>query len=252
MLASLRQEEIVKKVNTEGNVKVKELSQHFKVTEDCIRKDLTMLENKGLLKKIHGGAVCLKVNPRMYRSHDRKKVPNDERKRIAQKAVQLIEANDTLYLDVSLTSIEIAQLLLENPIQCTVVTHMIDVLNILSCEEHISLIFIGGQLNNERDAFWGSLSQSMVHQFRIDKSFLGVVGIDIGNNAISTYDIDDGLMKKAIIEQSQKNYLLCEKRKLLEYGNYIYASLDDVQGIITSNIDQEYQVKLLQKNILVI
>ena len=57
MLVEKRQESIVEQVNQEGSVLVKELAKKFDVTEDSIRKDLTALQKKGLLKKTYGGAV---------------------------------------------------------------------------------------------------------------------------------------------------------------------------------------------------
>ena len=57
MFLEERQELIVRMVERDGKVKVKELSAKFKVTEDCIRKDLGSLERQGRLKRTYGGAV---------------------------------------------------------------------------------------------------------------------------------------------------------------------------------------------------
>lgn len=57
MFAEERQNQIVALVNKNGSVRVKELSEKYQVTEDSIRKDLTFLEKKGLLKKTYGGAM---------------------------------------------------------------------------------------------------------------------------------------------------------------------------------------------------
>ena len=62
MFAEERQEQIVRLVEQKGSVRVKELSEQFQVTEDCIRKDLTLLEKRGLLKKSYGGAIKRRVN----------------------------------------------------------------------------------------------------------------------------------------------------------------------------------------------
>ena len=234
MFAQERQESIVNQVNIEGSVRVKDLSIKFAVTEDCIRKDLAILEKKGLLKKAYGGAVSVRQNPHMYKSEERKNTPNDERVVIAKKAITLISEKDIIFLDVSLTSIEIAKLLRESSLQVTVMTNMIDVLNILSLCSHISIIFIGGQLNQERDGFWGSLSVQMIHSFKIDKAFLGVVGVDTLTGQLSTYHVDDGFMKTTLIQQSQMSYLLCEERKFKEDGSFVFASLNDVSGLLIS------------------
>lgn len=234
MFAQERQECIVEKVNQEGSVRVKDLSIEFEVTDDCIRKDLAILEKKGLLKKAYGGAVRIKENPHLYNSADRKNLPNDERIIIAQKALSLLENQDTIFLDISLANVEIAKQLKESNMKLTVITNMIDILNILCHCPHIQIIFIGGELNDQGDGFWGSYSSKIVRSFKIDKAFLGVVGVDSIQGQVSTYYIDDGTMKKAISEQSQVTYLLCEDRKFKEYGNYVFASLSDISGLIVS------------------
>lgn len=241
MFAKERQDSIVNLVNAEGSVRVKDLSLQFEVTEDCIRKDLAILEKKGLLKKAYGGAVSVRQNPHMYNSEKRKETPNFERVIIAKKAIELLENEDTIFLDISLTSLEIAKLLRESSLQLTVVTNMIDVLNILNHCLHISIVFIGGQLNKEGDGFWGTLSMQMIRSFKVDKAFLGVVGVNTTNGQLSTYYVDDGFMKTTIIEQSQMNYLLCEERKFKEDGNFIFASLNDVSGLI---ISKELHIKM--------
>jgi len=247
MFAKERQELIVSQINSEGRVLVKELSTKFDVTEDCIRKDLAALEKMGLLKKAYGGAVSLRQNPHLYNSEDRKNTPNDERVIIAKKAIQLLQPQDTIYLDISLTSVEIAKQLRESTIQITVITNMIDVLHTLSHCSQITVIFIGGQLNQERDGFWGGLSVQMIQSFKIDKSFLGVVGVNTLNGSLSTYYVDDGFMKKAAIQQSQMSYLLCEERKLKEDGQFIFASLNDVNGLIVSKKLHPKQITSLEE-----
>lgn len=234
MFAQERQDNIIQIINLEGSVRVKDLSLQFDVTEDCIRKDLAILEKKGLLKKAYGGAVRVRENPHLYKSEDRKNTPNDERIILAKKAMNLIDEQDTLFLDISLANIEIAQLLKDSQKEVTVITNMIDVLNILSHCSHITLIFIGGQINKEGDGFCGNLSVSLIQSFKIDKAFMGVVGVDYELGYLSTYHIDDGCMKKAVINQSHMSYMLCEERKLKEDGNYVFASLNDIYGLIVS------------------
>ena len=57
MLQQERHNQIIAKLDLEGQVRVRDLSKDFNVTEDCIRKDLTILEKNGKLKRIHGGAT---------------------------------------------------------------------------------------------------------------------------------------------------------------------------------------------------
>ena len=74
MLQQERHNQILAKLNLEGQVIVKELSQAFNVTEDCIRKDLTALEKAGLLKRIHGGAIQVRENLHTINVNERLKI----------------------------------------------------------------------------------------------------------------------------------------------------------------------------------
>ena len=74
MLAKERHDQIIAKLNLEGNVRVKDLSRDFDVTEDCIRKDLTILEREGKLKRIHGGATKIRENLHYFHVDDRRNI----------------------------------------------------------------------------------------------------------------------------------------------------------------------------------
>ncbi len=179
MFAKERQDDIVNQVNLSGHVKVKELSLKYQVTEDCIRKDLSLLEKKGLLKKTYGGAMSLRKNPHLYSSIQRKDMNDKQRQEIAKKVISLLENQDTIYLDISRTNVEVAHLLNASSLSLIVITNMIEILDVLKDNQNISVVFIGGELNKERDGFWGGLSLQMIQQFKIDKAFLGVVGVQL-------------------------------------------------------------------------
>ena len=61
------------------------------------------------------------------------------------------------------------------------------------------------------------------------------VGVDVKENSVSTYDIDDGINKAAIIRHSKKAYVVAEARKLSTDGNYNYTTLDTLSGLITDS-----------------
>lgn len=191
MLAEERKK-IAKLVDEKGKVLVNDLAEHYQVTKDLIRKDLTVLENEGLLKKVYGGAIRIRKNTHHYASDTRKNINRKGKWIIAHKAIQLINAKDTIYLDVSITSVFIAQLINENHIQCKVITDMIDVLNELSKNDIVSIFFLGGSINKERDGFWSATSLINLNSCHIDVAFLGLVGIDAERNTISTYQESDG------------------------------------------------------------
>ena len=145
MLQQERHEQILARLNTEGKVKVKELANDFEVTEDCIRKDLTALEKEGLLKRIHGGAMQVRKNLHAYHVDERMSVRLSQKKIIAKKAVELIEENTVIFLGISTVNLELAKCIYQKNISLTIITNMIDIMQLFRHGEHkVNLIFIGG------------------------------------------------------------------------------------------------------------
>ena len=231
MLARERQNTIVEIVNREGSVRVKNLSKKFGVTEDSIRKDLAHLEKDGMLKKTYGGAVRVRTN-----SHDRyvsqRIGKNVEEKRvIAKRAYEIIQDGDVIFLDISTINIELVKLIVEAD---RPVTNMIDAILIMLYEKDTKtkLIFLGGKLNRGRDGFVGTITNRNISNYQFDKAFMGVVGIEVNRNRVYTYDTEDALTKKSVMEVSNECYMLMEREKLSKDGNYKYAGIDEFTGLI--------------------
>jgi len=223
----------------DGKVKVKELSEKFKVTEDCIRKDLGALEKQGKLKRTYGGAVVLRENLHTMEVSKRRNSDVEAKRRIAEAAVSLINEKDMVFLDISTSNLAVAELLEKDQREITVVTNMIDILVILAHNPKIRLVFAGGKINKSRDGFWGGMTMDFISHLKPDIAFVGAVGVDVRENSVSTYDIEDGINKAAIIRASKKAYLVAEAKKLNKDGNYNYTTLDTLSGLITDSMPTE-------------
>lgn len=232
MLAEERQNAIVTKVNDKGSVLVKELSEEFKVTEDSIRKDLTLLERKGLLKKAYGGAVKLRVNIHEFNASERVGKNLAEKQVIAKKAYSMIKDHDMIFLDISTTNLELAKLLIQENREVTVVTNMIEMIIMFMTPSKVKFIFIGGILSPGKDGFVGALANQELEKYHFDEAFIGVVGIDVEANKVSTYYVEDGTTKTLVIASSDRTYMLAETRKLDTTGNYKFAQISDFTGCI--------------------
>ena len=250
MLARERQNTIVEIVNREGSVRVKNLSKKFGVTEDSIRKDLAHLEKDGMLKKTYGGAVRVRTN-----SHDRyvsqRIGKNVEEKRvIAKRAYEIIQDGDVIFLDISTINIELVKLIVEADRPVTVVTNMIDIMKIFTQDCATQFIFLGGKLNRGRDGFVGTITNRNISNYQFDKAFMGVVGIEVNRNRVYTYDTEDALTKKSVMEVSNECYMLMEREKLSKDGNYKYAGIDEFTGLIMEeSVEGTIMSKLKSYNI---
>ena len=239
MFLEERQESIMNMLNRDGKVRVHELSEKFNVTEDCIRKDLGALEKQGRLKRTYGGAVMLRENLHAMEVEKRRHSDVGAKRRIARAAIQLIHEKDMVFLDISTSNLALAELLSKEERELTVVTNMIDVLVVLARNPKIRLIFAGGVINKSRDGFWGGMTLDFISRLKPDIAFVGAVGVDVCENSVSTYDIEDGINKAAIIRVSKRAYVVAEARKLSSDGNYNYATLDTLSGLITDSLPAE-------------
>lgn len=250
MFAEERQNAIIALLNKNGSVRVKELSEQFKVTEDSIRKDLTALEKKGLLKKTYGGAMKKRINVHDLDVSQRKEKNIDSKQKIAAKAMELIKDGDMIFLDISTANLELAKLLVKSTLNITIVTNMIDIMLQFMTSSTVKVIFLGGTFGRGYDGFVGSITIDQILNYRFDIAFLGTVGVDVFDNSVSTYMVEDGLTKNAVIECSKNSYMMLETRKFNMDGTYKYAKIDSFAGaIMESSPPEEIEEKLKEYSI---
>lgn len=234
MFVEERQEKILELLREDGKVKVKELSERFAVTEDCIRKDLASMEKKNLLKRTYGGAI---LRENMHPGHtdivsERNHQNIAEKQSIAKKAVSLLKDGDVIFLDIATTNIEFAKEIIKSGKKVKVVSSMLGVANLFAADGSADFIMLGGELKQSQNGMLGAVTLEMMKHFRFDYAFLGVVGADVNENEISTYLSEDGTLKHMAIRRSAKSYLMMEKKKFDFRGNYVYATFDDISGVI--------------------
>lgn len=238
MLQQERHQLIMEQLALEGRVIVSELSEKFAVTPDCIRKDLAILEKEGALKRVRGGAIIKRDNPHHIQVHQRQTLFLEEKKVIAQKAFALLSGKETIFLDISTINIELAKLIIERDLPVTIVTNMLDIMTLLMEEGHTQATFIGGTMNKAYHGMVGAFAIKQIEQFHFDYAFLGTVGVNLTNRQIYTYDVDDGLTKEAVLKHAFNRYLVMESAKFNQDGNFCFASLDDLTGLISETYDE--------------
>lgn len=238
MFVEERQRKILELLHENQKVKVKELSQMFGVTEDCIRKDLASMEERHLLKRAYGGAVPADgLHPGHSAAVSARKDKNlGEKQKIAKKAVKLIKDGDVIFLDTSTTNLELAREIIRTKRKVTVVSCMLDIANLFAAGTDVGFILLGGEFNRSQIGFLGSLTLSMMENFRFDLCFMGVVGADVNENAVTTYVPEDGTMKRSAISKSRRTYLVMETKKFDFQANYVFTDFTQVDGVICETV----------------
>ena len=245
MFMEERLEEILRILKKDGKVLVKDLSVKFNVTEGMIRKDLQKLEQEGLLKRTYGGAILERqtihddnIRPRLMKNLDEKDI-------IAKLALKEIKDEDFIY--------SIASMLLNTKKQVTVVTNMNRIAILFDSHPSIDVICIGGIYNKNLGGTIGSKAIGDVKSYRFHKSFIGVGGINLVEDFISNFNLEEASMKNAIIKSSLKTYLVAENEKFYTDGLCEFAKCEDIDFIISDKKPNEEILKLLkERNISII
>lgn len=224
---------ILKQLEAEGKVLVRDLAEQFSVTEDSIRKDLAALEAAGKLKRTYGGALSLEEKALMTKAHQRRLSDVDAKRRIASAVYNLLKPAQLIYLDCSSISIAVGDLILAANAELKILTNMIELAFMLARNPKVELYLLGGRINQSRDAFSDTLALDALSHFKPDISFIGASGVDFISNTVTTYSPSDGVYKGRLIDSSKEAYVMAEARKIGIVANYAFAEAKRLTGLIT-------------------
>ncbi|RLK62915.1 DeoR/GlpR transcriptional regulator [Atopobacter sp. AH10] len=233
MLTEERHQQILEELKHFPTVQVQELVDRLRVSESTIRRDLSILESKGQLIRVHGGAkrlFGLTDEPTMGEkaSHYRQ-----EKQRIAQAAAQLVQDNDVIYLDAGTTTLEMIPYLPEN---LKVVTNGLAQADELS-RRGFETVLIGGWIKKGTQAIIGSQAIRQLSDYRFDKAFMGMNGVD-ENYGLTTPDVEEASIKKLAIRQAARSYVLADKSKFDCVSFCHVADVEDVTIITDLRADE--------------
>ena len=215
MFIEERQIAIEKVLREEGKVRTRELSEMFQVTEDCIRKDLKTLENAGKLKKNLRWCDSFPGLPAGKRCYRQKKLSCGQEDGDRGQGYDVDQRAGSDFLDISTTNIELAKLLAKSKMQLTVVSNMIDILQLLAQNPKITAIGTGGIMYPTVNGFLGSAAIQVIRQYSFDRAFLGSCGVDMTDFAVTTSGVEDGLTKKAAVQSSRHKICGYGEREVL-------------------------------------
>jgi len=247
-----RQKDIVKRINKTGRILVSEIQEFYQISADCARRDLRVLESKGLLQRTHGGAIA--VNPKdiyptpTYNPIDIKEVQNDYLA-VAKRAVEYIENKDVIYITTSLVGYYMAENLPED-IPITVLTNSVTIAEVLRKKMNISVILLGGEMSH-RGHCHDFYTIQMVKNIRIDKAFLShtALSLDFGASIHDTAGVEFG---KAVMENSSVNIGLYPSKKIGKNSIHSVCQITDYDFLITdSNVSEDFLVQARELGVVI-
>ncbi|WP_367115364.1 DeoR/GlpR family DNA-binding transcription regulator [Kosmotoga sp.] len=234
---------MVEKLNKYGKIYSSSLAEELGVSEVTVRSDLKKLENLGLLKRVHGGAISLRPHRYDPQFQEQIAVDVEEKKIIAEKAVHLVEKNDIIFVDSGSTTLFFTEKLLETPpLNLTVVTNSLYVINTVVQYPEIKLVVLGGYFQYGTMNFLDLEINPFFDRYHVNKAFMGINGLDEKGYYSST--LLEAETKKLIVKASPKIYILASTSKLFRKSLVRIKDWSGSEALVTASTDENIMKKL--------
>lgn len=248
MLTEERFSRILAIVDLEGSVRISDLVQRLEISESTVRRDLAAMDEKGLLTKVHGGAISLSRAQMTAQDESiikRKAQYTEEKRRIAKYAASLIEPGDFVFLDAGTTT----ELMLDYLVPCeaSFVTHAVNHALRLSAMG-VKVYLLGGELKSITEIVYGESTIRALSSFRFSKGFFGTNGISPAGG-FSTPDPREAAVKATALKACRRSYVLADESKFRTESSVRFARLED--ATVITNRKPEGELKDL-KNLMII
>lgn len=228
MLNDHRYQEIMARVTAAGRVGVADVAAFLEVSEETIRRDLKALEERGLLRRIHGGAVL----PRLDQERpliERSKTNAREKARVAVIAESLIRDGMSIFLDTGTTTLALARRL--GGRNLTVTTNSIDIALLLGGgPARINLA--SGTLRPKDNALVGYETVAYARRYFFDLAFMGIAACDLSLGWMD-YEEHESVLRRTLTGQTRRSVLLVDSRKFGRQANVQTFALSDRMTIVT-------------------
>lgn len=233
MLSHERYELILNLLKRKDIVKLQNIVDELGISESTARRDLTYLEKKGMLERVHGGARL--PDGRFEEDFESKNVQNQsEKRRIGEVAGKLVEEGECIFLDAGTTTEAIIPYLKGRDV--TVVTNGTTHIPVLG-RAGIKTYILEGRIKHKTGAIVGSEAIQSLIKYNFDRCFIGANGVH-SERGYTTPDAEEADIKRRAIKNSRRAYILADSKK---FGKVSFVGFGDIEEcvIITEQLMDE-------------
>jgi DeoR/GlpR family transcriptional regulator of sugar metabolism len=228
VLTSQRKQLILEALRRDGQVVAKTLSAEFDVSEDTIRRDLRELAAEGQLQRVHGGA--LPASPAAVDLAGRERIESASKAAIGRAAAGMIAPGQIAFVDGGTTAVQLARHL-PRELRATIVTHSPSIAVELAGHAQLEVVMIGGRLFRHSMVNVGAAAIEALSHIRADLYFMGVTGVH-PQAGLSTGDIEEAYVKRALAEHAAETVVLASAEKLNAASAYRIADVSAASTIV--------------------
>ena len=237
--ASERQKKILNLLEMNDSISINRLCEVFHVSAVTVRKDLAILEQQGLLQRVHGGAISSPANPKYSLSY-RNSINKTEKMLIAKIASNMVKPQDAVLINAGSTCYFIANELKQKS-DFFVITNSLAIMECFLHNRQISTLFLGGYINTNIMTSTGDTVLEQLSKYTINKLFIGMDAVDPIAGATSNNYGEDYIMKH-MIAQAQESILVADGSKIGKSSLVKIADLCEFSTLITTETPQNKHV----------
>lgn len=227
-----RQNYILKKINEDGSATIIDLAAELKVSEMTIRRDLKILEDEHLIKRMHGGASSASGRsyepPLIIRNESEKEAKIN----IGKCAANFVENGDSIAIDIGSTTYEVAKNLASKK-NLTIITPGLYIANLFFNKPDIRTILPGGIIRHGEGSLTGPLTKLAFEGLFVDKLFLGLGGIS-SQAGCTEYNWEDSLVKQAMLKSAKEVIAVVDATKFEIIAFAQVCPLSSLKRLITN------------------
>jgi DeoR/GlpR family transcriptional regulator of sugar metabolism len=230
LLVAERQRQIRRWLVERGSVRVAELAQRVRVSEETIRRDLRALAGEGIASIVHGGAIVRTFDHTGERGvppvDRRQNVEQQAKNAIGSAAAAVVSNGEIVIVDAGTTTLAVARALHAHR-DLTIVTNSLTVAQVAATLPAATTHVIGGKLVNASLSMIGPKAQRDLEPVRADWAFLGAAAID-ASGGFTSADPYEAEVKRAMIRSARRVAIVADHTK---FGARRFASFADASDI---------------------
>ncbi len=244
-IPAVRRAKISDLVKRQGIVRVDELGDLFGVSAITIRRDLDLLEKKGLVERTHGGALTTHHFSSEAAYLDKRHANIAIKQAIGEKAVALIDEGDTLLINSGTTTAEVIKAI-QFKKNVRVVTNNVAATRDLHPDASLDVIFTGGIYRSNTCCVVGEFAELVLANVNASKAILGIDGLSF-KNGLTSPNYQEALLSRKMIQHTQGPVIIvADHSKIGKIAHFSIAPLDRIAMVITDtgvaeNVLQEFE-----------
>lgn len=225
-----RQTKILQIVNEQNKVEVTSLSELLNVSQVTIRKDLDVLEERGLLIREHGYAAVRNSDD----ITNRLAVRYDVKLRIARAAAGIVANGETVMIESGSSCALLAEQLANEKRDVTIITNSAFIANHIRESAIGKVILLGGDYQRESQVMVGPMVRKCAREFFVDKLFMGTDGF-IPQAGFTCGDMMRAEAMKIMAESSRNTIILTDSSKFAQQGVVLQSRFENINMVFTDS-----------------